>query len=316
MAGLSLARRLTDSGVGVTVFDKGRGPGGRMSTRRDGDLAFDHGVAFFTARDGRFHEQVHEWVGSGVAAPWCGRMVTFRDRRPVALPDEDRYVGTPSMSAPCRRLAAGLTVIQRVRVDGARRAGTSWRLQGEYGADLGAFDALVVTAPPRQTARLLAQSPALVRRMRRVMMAPCWVVMAAFDATFDVDWDAALMETSSVHLAVRDGAKPGRTGSETWVLYASAGWTSAHLESDPKEVSEQLISAFFQDTGVGPARPAFIAAHRWRYSNPAESLADGYLWDARSRAGVCADWCHAGGGVEGAYLSAHGLADEITGGGR
>ena len=34
MAGLSCARHLQEAGCRVTVFDKARGPGGRMSTRR------------------------------------------------------------------------------------------------------------------------------------------------------------------------------------------------------------------------------------------------------------------------------------------
>ncbi|MDP3490273.1 MAG: FAD-dependent oxidoreductase, partial [Phenylobacterium sp.] len=34
MAGLSCAEALSDAGHAVQVLDKGRGPGGRMSTRR------------------------------------------------------------------------------------------------------------------------------------------------------------------------------------------------------------------------------------------------------------------------------------------
>ena len=41
-------------GWAVTVFDKGRGPGGRLATRRADDLRFDHGAQYFTARDPRF----------------------------------------------------------------------------------------------------------------------------------------------------------------------------------------------------------------------------------------------------------------------
>ncbi|MEO0815401.1 MAG: FAD-dependent oxidoreductase, partial [Myxococcota bacterium] len=51
MAGMSCARTLADHGVPVTVFDKGRGPGGRMSTRRAEPHVFDHGAQYFVARD-------------------------------------------------------------------------------------------------------------------------------------------------------------------------------------------------------------------------------------------------------------------------
>ncbi len=52
IAGLSCATRLASAGHDVRVFDKGRGPGGRMSTRRvalpGGDAAFDHGAQWAT----------------------------------------------------------------------------------------------------------------------------------------------------------------------------------------------------------------------------------------------------------------------------
>jgi predicted NAD/FAD-dependent oxidoreductase len=74
MAGLWASRLLREHGHGVAVFDKGRRPGGRMATRRTGNLAFDHGAQYFTARDGSFRRQVRSWVESGVVAEWKGRI--------------------------------------------------------------------------------------------------------------------------------------------------------------------------------------------------------------------------------------------------
>ena len=55
MAGLACAEELTRLGHAVLLFDKGRGPGGRMSTRRiqtsAGEAYFDHGAQYFTVRD-------------------------------------------------------------------------------------------------------------------------------------------------------------------------------------------------------------------------------------------------------------------------
>ncbi|MFM7274112.1 MAG: FAD-dependent oxidoreductase, partial [Gammaproteobacteria bacterium] len=49
IAGLALARALADAAE-VTVFEKSRGAGGRMSTRRQEPWHFDHGTQFFTVR--------------------------------------------------------------------------------------------------------------------------------------------------------------------------------------------------------------------------------------------------------------------------
>ena len=68
IAGLSCARALAASGVHVTVFDKSRGSGGRMSTRRGEGWACDHGAQYFTARDPLFQAELARWQAAGVAA--------------------------------------------------------------------------------------------------------------------------------------------------------------------------------------------------------------------------------------------------------
>jgi len=74
MAGLACAEELTRHGHAVLLFDKGRGPGGRMSTRRiqtsAGEAYFDHGAQYFTVRDDAFRRQVAGWASEGVAAAW------------------------------------------------------------------------------------------------------------------------------------------------------------------------------------------------------------------------------------------------------
>ena len=74
IAGLSCADALAARGHRVRLFDKGRCPGGRMSTRRaqlDGrDMQFDHGAQYFTARDADFVAQVRRWEDVGLAARW------------------------------------------------------------------------------------------------------------------------------------------------------------------------------------------------------------------------------------------------------
>jgi predicted NAD/FAD-dependent oxidoreductase len=44
ISGLACAGVLCDAGFRITVFDKGRGVGGRTSTRRESDWRFDHGA--------------------------------------------------------------------------------------------------------------------------------------------------------------------------------------------------------------------------------------------------------------------------------
>ena len=77
VAGLACAQRLRASGRTVVVFDKGRRPGGRVSTRRHDGLQFDHGAQFFTARDPRFVQLVMRCEDQGQVARWGGPFATL-----------------------------------------------------------------------------------------------------------------------------------------------------------------------------------------------------------------------------------------------
>ena len=101
ISGLMCARTLVDHGFPVTLFEKSRGVGGRMATRRTHDgLRFDHGAQYFTVRDGRFRRYVESWIEDGIVEPWRGRIVvldsgTIKEEKMGA----DRFVAVPGMNA-------------------------------------------------------------------------------------------------------------------------------------------------------------------------------------------------------------------------
>ena len=161
VSGLSCARTLTDCGLKVTVFDKGRRPGGRMSTRQtDAGFSFDHGCQYFTARDERFLRHVDVWIHAGVVGIWDGRIAEFSGGDILHETENSlRYVGTPGMNAVCRHLAADLNVHSGVCVENMKHHDESWHLRDAAGSELGEFDSVTVAIPPSQAAELLREAP-------------------------------------------------------------------------------------------------------------------------------------------------------------
>lgn len=306
IAGLACAQGLAGgpNGAGheVVLFDKGRGPGGRMSTRMlatpAGEAAFDHGAQYFTVRDPRFAAQVDTWVTGGVVARW-----------PAA--GEDAYVGAPAMNAPIRALAAGRDVRWATRVTDLSRCGEGWRLTDQDGRTED-VDVVVVAIPAEQAAELLrAPAPDLGSRSAASISEPCWTVMAAFGEPVAAATDCVrgedLRGEDVLGWAARNSAKPGRTGPESWVVQATPAWSRAHLEDDPDRVSEALSAALSDALGVPLPAPAATAAHRWRYARCAPG-GPGPIVDADRRIGMCGDWL-VGPRVESAWLSGAALAD-------
>jgi predicted NAD/FAD-dependent oxidoreductase len=312
LSGLACARTLCDHGRLVTVFEKARGPGGRTSTRRHGDLRFDHGAQYFTARDPRFARRVEAWRKDGIVAPWAGRIVVVRDG--VVRPKDDgveRLVGVPGMNALCRRLAGDLPVSFGVRVARLEADGDRWRLVAEDGSDLGVFDAVAVSAPAPQTADLLRPvAPELAARSGGVSLAPCWSVMLGFERRLETGFDGAFVHGSPLSWVARNASKPGRPGGEAWVLHATPEWSAENLELPRSEAARRLLEAFRNSLGRSPESPAHLDAHRWRYALPPDPLPSPFLLDGERRLVACGDWC-GGPRVEGAFLSGVAAADAL-----
>ena len=68
IAGISAARHLHEAGISVDIFDKSRGSGGRMSSKRTEQGEFDVGTQYFTARNSAFRAAVEHWQEQGWVA--------------------------------------------------------------------------------------------------------------------------------------------------------------------------------------------------------------------------------------------------------
>ena len=54
IAGLAAAKHFHSKNFNITVLDKGKYPGGRISTRKNKEFIFNHGAQFFTAKSKEF----------------------------------------------------------------------------------------------------------------------------------------------------------------------------------------------------------------------------------------------------------------------
>ncbi|EGF92748.1 FAD dependent oxidoreductase family protein [Asticcacaulis biprosthecium C19] len=300
LAGLTAAQRLIRRGFAVQVFDKGRGAGGRMSTRRedrDGrNLFFDHGAQYFTVRDRRFAAQVATWEAQGLVAPW-----------PQAGPQA--YTGTPMMCAPLVDMAQAVGVQFGVRIDAVVRDGDGWQLVGEQGR-FGPFDAVIVALPAEQAADLLHwPAPELAATAARQRSQPCWTTLVSLSAP--LPGHAAVTRPKDPVLAwiADNSSKPGRTAESAWVLQSTPDWAADNLDLGREDAASAMMTAWQGVIGHDLPPAAFVRGHLWRYARSPGS-GDGFLWSDDQRLGVCGDWL-IGPRIEAAWLSGWRLAEII-----
>ncbi|QEG37584.1 protoporphyrinogen oxidase [Bythopirellula goksoeyrii] len=315
ISGLICARTLQDHGLSVKVFEKSRGVGGRMSTRRTDDaLHFDHGAQYFTARDALFRGYVKALQHEGVVAAWLGRIIVLQ--KGVTIDQNEstvRFVAVPGMNSICQHMATDLSIEYQTKVAPPRRLLGRWWLASEDGTELGAYDMVIISAPAPQTAQLLRDVPELAEQADRVEMSGCWAVMLALEESLALPFDAAFIHQSPLSWIARNNSKPNRSPEpETWILHASPEWSETNLERSAEQVAADLLEEFWRSIGTQPRAIKYITAHRWRFALPTSPLESRCLFDTGLQVGACGDWC-GGPRVEGAFLSGAAVADRLLG---
>lgn len=292
LAGLTAARGLRRAGLSPVIYDKGRGPGGRLATRRaEGGLQFDHGAQYLSAGTPGFAAFLREAEHGGVARQW-------------SIGDGSRkIVGSPGMNAIAKFLAQGADLRQGIDITSIESAPGGLSVSGET------FDRVICTVPAPQASRLVGPWRRLVEALNGVVMEPNLTLMLALPArpgrAFVTRRDA---EDDIAWLAL-DSAKHDRAGPDCWVAQAGLDWSRAHLEHDKDEIAARMLPLVCERLGADPAEAIYAAAHRWRYALTSAPLGQAFLDDAGTLF-LGGDWALSA-DAEGAWQSGEAIAQAL-----
>lgn len=307
LAGLSAARELAAAGHAVTVFDKGRSPGGRLATRRIGFATLDHGAQFFTVRSDEFASFVQPHQDSGLVTEWCRGFDIAADGYP-------RYMVRGGMNALAKELAVGLdvrcgTLVFAIR-PGSTETGAAWDVGLDDGTSVSA-DALVVTCPlPQSYSLLVSAEVALASELISTDYDKTLALLVVLDRAPEIDEPGGVMNPCQTLSFVVDNQRKGVSATPAITAHASASWSDEHW----KEPVTATIDAMLRELApfVAGAGVVEVQLKRWRFATP-QTIWTERCWVAAESAGplVLAGDAFAGPRIEGAVLSGRAAAGSL-----
>jgi hypothetical protein len=293
LSGLMASRLLVSQGHTVTVFDKGRGVGGRLATRRIGEGVFDHGAQFFTVREPEFESHVRQWIDNGVVREWCRGFGPDQDGYP-------RYVGNAGMTSIAKYLAQGLDVRQSSLVFSVLPENNGWRTTLDDGSST-VSDVVVLTCPIAQSfGYAFTAGIEMPEDLRSIDYDRTLGLLALLDQPLSVPSPGALQNPDDTFSFVGDNMAKGISPVPAATFHANPAWSLAHWDT-PHDEAEALLTELARPY-LGNARILASNYKRWRFATPQRAWPERHWMNDAGNFVIAGD-AFAGPRIEGAAMS-------------
>lgn len=304
MAGITAAHTLQDAGWNVTVLEKSRAIGGRLSTRDTQWGPLDHGAQYATAKGKPFRGLMTGLSNHGSVAEWEPE---GKDR------EGEWHVGNGGMRHMLAPLADGLDIRFETSAEAVIATDTGAQVELDDGTTEHCALA-IIAAPSPQALRMTGGDDGPFPDLKNVVYAPCYAGMFVFENRLDLPdfLRPNLTDGGDIAWAARSNSRPGGEAdmADRWVIHASPAYSRDVLETDKREMAEPMLGKFAQAIGRELPTPLYARAHRWRYSMVETPLGEPFLLDTTGRIGIIGDGM-LGGRVEAAFESARQLCDHV-----
>ena len=322
----------------VDIFEKSRGVGGRMATRRYDTLMFDHGAPFFTARSKAFQRWLLPLINEGVITAWQPKLITLSpNKKPFKRQwYEPHYVGVGGNNRLGKYVAGGQHIVLNSTIRSCNKVDNHWFLIDENNNQYGPYDWLITAIPPAQVAALCetcVNGPQLPSFIRETQMTSCFSLMLGYEHALPVNWQWAKVNDSCIASIALEYAKSEAVNGFAVVIKSTEVWAQKHKHAELSWVQAHLLQEFNallagagSVRGVSQLLPKVVYSdcHRWLYSQKCNSKdvdeavevtgtdvpPPGFYSDDVQGMSCCGDWLLSG-GIESAFLSADALSRHL-----
>jgi len=298
ISGLTLARHLVQHGEKVTVFDKSRGVGGRLASRRGGGVTWDHGIPSLSPSD----------IPPEIYVDWKSLGILENRKDQTAL----SWICPEGMTQLPKALEKGVDVIRDAKIDLIRvgPGGKVWMIRD--GSGTWHYGNKLVLAIPAPQAELLLegsfpqQMVSLKEALSQVKYRSTLTVLATVNRKKFENLD--LKPVGPIEVIIDNGEKGVQGSLGALTIHLNESYSAKNFELSEQKVLSEIKKIVKNKMGIDILN---LVLKKWRYSQVSVALEDPFLAaKLTSPLYVIGDgFC--GGGLKGALMSASSLADRL-----
>ena len=295
----------------LLIIDKGRGPGGRSSTRRVDSVGFfDHGLQYISPKKKEFELFLNRYLKSYIKE-WSGDFRSLEDGKAI---EGKKYIGKLGNNTFVKDLITTKVEYfkELVRIE---RKNNKWILQFKD-KNIQECKRLILTIPMEQCQKV-TKSLNLGLNFEG-SMEPNLTAMIGFKKSLKVPSCGIKFQKSSILRWAGNESSKLRIGNsnnlELWTLQSSLEFAKKYCYTyrDQKaKVLNLMIQEFIALLEIQNAEISHKDIHGWLYAFKSTDFSRKFYWNRDINLGICGDWM-CGPKAEDAWTSATLLADQIN----
>ena len=296
----------------VSLYDKGRGPGGRASFKRiKGKIGFDHGTQYISPKTSEFKNFTNKLIKKKILKRWTGKHI-FLNLKKKENKKHIKIIGQHGNNDICKYLLKKIKYYYQSEVKKIYYKDKLWFLLFSDGK-VKSFKGIVLTCPFPQLSKLSKKfiNNSFIRK--KLKMDANITVMIAIKKIKNLP-SSFLFDDPVLGWAGNENTKKRfKSKYDLWTLQSTFKWANKNIDKNKKNLqknSKILIDKFFKLTNIKKTKIIYSINHGWKYSSNSKPLKIKSFWDPSKKIGVCADW-FIGPRLESGWLSAHDLFKKI-----
>ena len=313
ITGIALANLLQKK-VNLTIFEKSRGVGGRMATRRAEPYKFNHGAQYFKIENKEFKNFLQPLIQNKIIKHLEANHIEILNKEVIKRTktyNKIYYTPVSKMNSVVKYLINNNFFIKLLcKIDKTIKENDKWFIIDSDKASYGPYDWLFITIPPNQALEILYNNFKFLDIIKKIKMRSCYSLMLGFDKIKEFDFDTALFLDEDVRwLSIRKKIIENKKYYNL-LINSSYNFAEKNVNGSKDKISDYLIKQVSDIIKYELNNYEHKALHFWKYAMSEKNNNLGSLLDEDLKVIVCGDWCM-NGKVEGGFLSAKDAAKKL-----
>ena len=313
ITGITLANLLQKK-VNLTVFEKSRGVGGRMATRRAEPYQFNHGAQYFKIENKEFKNFLQPLIQNKIIKHLEANHIDILNKEVIKRTktyNKIYYTPVSKMNSVVKYLINNNFFIKLLcKIDKTIKENDKWFIIDSDKSSYGPYDWLFITIPPNQALEILYNNFKFIDIIKKIKMRSCYSLMLGFDKIKEFDFDTALFLDEDVKwLSIRKKIIENKKYYNL-LINSSYNFAEQNINYNKNKISDYLIKQVSDILKCELNNYKHKALHFWKYAMSEKNNNLGSLLDENLKVIVCGDWCM-NGKIEGGFLSARDATSKL-----